>query len=222
MGWLDDLFKWAQGGLGGAVNAGFEGLPDPQGFAPGQAAGTAAPSGFSSINWGEGLKSFGKEVAPGIGAAGAGALIQRMMPGSPGKILSPEARTPEGTSAEALRLKTAGRASQQLESSFTDPYGGLTPEEQARIKKESRSADAARGMLETGGSAVREREALELASRNRQRELYGNVGSLTSGYTPRGVVSVPGEQNPWANILTMALAPAVGKGFGGLINRWWV
>lgn len=214
MDWVSALRNLFGGG--GAGGGGFSSLEDPSGYTT---APTPAPR---TIDWMGGFKDLAKEIAPGLGMAAAGAGLQALMPGTPARVIGVDPRTETGGAAEAARLGAAQRATGQLEGSFTSPYGALTPEEIAAIKKQVRSASAATGKLETGGHAKRETEAIQEANRAKQQQLYGNVAQLTSGFQPRGVVSTPGAANPWANILTQALAPSIGKGFGALINKWWV
>ena len=217
MSWLSDFLQgWGQ--QSNTPSGGFNSIENLDWGSP----GGYYKEPTKGIDWYGGFKDFAKEIAPGVGAAAAGAGIQAFMPGTPSRVMQVDPRTATGTAAENLRLGAAGQAASKLNASFTDPYGALTPEEQARVKKTTRSADAARGMLETGGSAVREREALSAENTARQRELYGNVGNLTQGYAPRSVNVIPGQESPWARILTAALAPSIGKGFGSALQRWWV
>lgn len=217
MGWLDslaDFFRSASGPTGGSGEGGSRGF--------GELENEIRAPAREPIDWGGGFKAFGKELAPGIGAAATGGLLNLMMPGSNAQVIGTDPRTTAGRGAEDLRLQAAQTANTQLQRSFTDPYGALSPEEQERIRKTSRSADAARGALETGGSAYRETTALSDANRQRTQDLYGQVGTLTGGYTPLAVNVVPGIKNPWAEILAGVLAPSVGKGFGAVANKWWI
>jgi len=212
--WLRGLADWAQTpsyGQGGGFSL-LSGSHAPETPLPG-------PQG---IDWGGGFKDFLRDMAPGVGEALAGGAINMMMPGTPSKVMSFDPRTGTGQAAEGLRLGAAQSASSMLQNAFTSPYGALTPEEQYRIRKNTRSADAARGALETGGSGYREGTALETANTNRLRELYGNVGNLTSNYQPMQIQQIQGAENPWARLLTSSLAPAFGKGFGGLAKKFFI
>lgn len=103
-----------------------------------------------------------------------------------------------------------------------DPFAGLSPEEQYQIKRGSRSADAARGMFETGGSAERENQAMRQATDTRRQQNLGNLNAFTSGYQPMNVRGIEGQENPWAKIITgMAGSRGAQQGFGKLIDTWW-
>lgn len=190
-------------------------------FWSGLLAGNAGGSPDTSFDWGGGFKELAKMLIPGLASAGVGLTAQALFPGQGSRIVGTDVRTDTGKAAEGIRLGAAGQAGQQLNDSFTSPYGALTPEEQDRIKRERRSADAARGMLETGGSGSRESTDLLRANEAKRQQLYGNVGTLTGGYQPYGTAPIPGSESPWSRILTMALAPAAEKGFKGLLDKWW-
>ena len=165
-----------------------------------------------------GFKDLSKEILPVLLPAILGGAAQMAFPGEKPKIVGTDIRTGAGREAENIRLGAAG----QMGQSLSDPFSGLTPEEQYQTRRTSRSADAARGMLETGGSAQRENTAMLNAISNRRQQNLGNLGSFTSGYQPMNVKSVEGQENPWAKIITgVTRNPKTQAGFGKLINSWW-
>ena len=223
-----------------------------------EGTGTPDRSWWKDLDWGRGFSSIGRGLgqgtgsvlsetirglAPGLGYLAAASGAQRLFPGTPQKVISPDVRTPEAVKAEGYRNTAAerllGLAEQERGPNLDEKFEGLTPREEQRIKSRVRAADAARGMSETGHSAVREREALEDASLKRElafedvklrkeglrstnrRDLYSSLIGATGGYQPRGLQHIPGEENPWARILTDALAPGMGNTFGKLYNKWW-
>ncbi len=206
--WLSKLFSNSAGG------GGFSDIPTPEGRNPG------APAGGNPFDWGGAFRDIGRELAPGIGQAAVGGLSSLMFPGQGAKVVGTDPRTSVMQGAEDIRLNTARTASNQLQSSFTSPYGALTPAEQERIRRQRRNVDAARGMLDTGGSGSRAMEDLETANTQRQRELYGNINSLTGGYTPLAVSSMAPQESGWAKLLTTALAKPAGSAFQRLFDRW--
>lgn len=182
-------------------------------------------------------------VVPSLAAGGVAAGLQGLFGesrGTPDKsqLLVTDVRTPEMLQAEKSRLAGVSRAEQDLGRAMSNPlYGTLSAEMQAadieEIKRQRRNADAARGMLETGGSAGREMEDIRKYRRDRESErigeiekLRGQVGSLTSGFQSLApsVLSVggtPPQQSPWARIAMGGLVPGVYEGMRTNAQRWW-
>ena len=190
-------------------------------------ASTDAAGGWGSIG-----KEFLKGAAPGIGQAAVGAGAQALFPGQGGKVIGLDARTPEGKQADASRLTIQGKAADELMKGLSDKhYGTLSPEMQAAdlddIRRQRRSTDAARGMLETGGSGRREAQDTRAYMRDRENERnatinqrFGQAYAGTQGFNPQSTFQTPATTNPWAKILTSALAPGVGKGIEKSLERW--
>lgn len=182
-----------------------------------QPGGPAAQSGQSGL--GSVFKGLGREVAPGLAQMGSAALINKMFPSTPGKVIAPDTRTPQGTAAENLRLQNAGASSGALAQARA---GQLDPYMEHEIKRKVRAADAARGMLNTGGSGVREVNAIqEELNRVINRE-GGNVSAMTQGYNNSWPMYRPGQENPWAKLATAALQPGIGAIAKKAYDTWVV
>lgn len=190
--------------------------PDPMGET-GSRNVAYSPQAASNNGWGDTFKSIGHEAAPGLAQLGFGAITNAAFPSKGAKVIGLDPRTAQGAAAENLRLGNASAASDALGRARK---GELDPFMEQQVRKRSRAADAARGMLETGGSGVRENNAVqEEVNRTINREA-GNVSTMTSGYTPQAFTQMPAQENPWAKLFTAALAPAVGKGGQRLYDRW--
>jgi hypothetical protein len=99
------------------------------------------------------------------------------------------------------------------------------------IRKNARSASAASGALETGGHAEREANAVNNAIGNEYDRAYSSGFRDLQAMTPQLQFQMePATKNPWAEILTNAVAPGIQKGLkagtdAGLdaaIKRWFI
>ena len=195
--------------------------------APGGPGAEAAGSAASGAGWGlsdlfgglfGGFKDLAKTIMPIALPALIGGAASMAFPGEKSKIVGTDPRTGAGKQAESIRLGAAG----QMGSALQDPFAGLTAEEQYQIKRGSRSADAARGSFETGGSAERENQAMMAAVSNRRQQNLGNLNAFTGGYQPMNVQPLAGQENPWAKIITgVAGSQPVQQGFSKLLDKWW-
>ena len=196
--WLGGEF--GSGGGGGSSSGSTWGIPD-----------------FMESMWG-GFKGLAKEIMPIALPALVGGAASMAFPGEKPKIVGTDPRTGQGRQAEQIRLHAAG----SMGSALNDPFAGLTSEEQYHIKRGSRSADAARGSFETGGSAERENQAMQAAIANRRQQNLGNLNAFTSGYQPMNVQGVAGQENPWASLITKAVGTRnAQEGFKRLSDKWW-
>jgi len=203
------------GGPGPGMVSTESGGYQPSNMSVGESAPAPASGGGG---YGDAFKSLGS----GAAQLGAYALINKLFPSTPNRVISPDTRTEQGTAAENLRLQNAGSASGALSNARA---GKLDPYMEQQVRRRSRSADAARGMLETGGSAGRETNAVqEELNRVLNREA-GNVSNMTSGYAQRPAMSMPGHENPWAKVITAALMPGIGqagKTGAGALSNWFI
>jgi len=189
------------------------------------------PSAAPSPWWMDAAKGFAGQVGPAAGQAATGMLINKMFPGNPTKARLLDLRQPE-------MQQGATQASQSLSNlqrnpnSFGlpgDPNDVNTPAGQRmyQLRKNSRSASAAAGQLETGGGAQRETDAVNRAIADSynttQKEGFANLASMTPQLQPQSRWNqIGGETNPWAGILTQALAPGVGGGIKAALGDWGV
>mgnify|MGYP001594934991 CR=1 FL=1 len=225
----------AQGG-GSAPSTDFSSLdsrydqPDaPPG--PGGTTGTA-PGAQTENSWGQAGGAFARSLIPAVGQAGTAMLLSRMFPGSPGVGRALDLRTQDMQTGSGMAM----RRLQNLEAnpnSFGlpgDPNDPNTPAGKRlyQIRANQRSASAASGRLETGGHEVREQDAVNQAIANEFNQNYNSgFGNLAAMNPPSQFNYRPPQENPWAKILTTALAPAVGKGIEGAMktpsaNRWFI
>ena len=205
------------GGFATSLAAGGEPGGEGQTFGGG---GASSGWGLSDLFGGMfgGFKDLAKEILPIALPAIIGGATNMLFPGEKPKIVGTDVRTGAGQGAEQIRLNAAGG----LGASLQDPFAGLTGEEQYQIKRTSRAADAARGMLETGGSAERENQQMRLAVAQRRQQNLGNLNAFTSGYQPQNVTPMAGQENPWAKLITgVAGSKQAQQGFGKLIDKWW-
>mgnify|MGYP001607940447 FL=1 len=204
----DSIWKSIAGLFSGGGGMGATAAGDAFGETAQAAGGGSGFGGFGGL-----LGSAAKAVAPAVIPAAIGGFAQLVAPDQPGSAQALDPRTAEGRAAEGHRLSGASA----MASSLRDPNAGMTPEELQDVRRTSRAADAARGAFDTGRSAQRENLAIQSALSNRRQQNIGNLGSLTTGYTPRNVTKFEGQENPWAKILT-----GMGSGFGRMLERkWW-
>ena len=211
MGWLD--------GLGSA----FSNL-----FSSGAGSSGSALVSEPGMDWGSGFMDLGKNVAkeaiPGLVSTGIGLGANALFPGKQQSANLVDTR--QGVTQQGAQM-ALGRAQniQANPASFGlpgDPYDVNTPAGKRRydITKTSRSADAARGGLNTGGSAVRENNALNTAVGNEYNKVWGDsMGTLAGQQGMSGYMS-PAEENPWAKLVGGAVSPAVSKGLSALLADW--
>lgn len=211
----DKLLGLFSGGSGGGFNALDRSVSDFD-FGP---VSSYEPMTRPGIDWGGGFKDFAKEIAPGIGSALVGGAANFLFPGTPARIIGMDPRTSNMSQAETTRLGTASMAQSRLAAALR---GELDPYTEKQVRARSRNADAARGMLETGGSAEREREAIQAALQEEIKSGFGNVDKFTSGYTPLSIAQTPASENPWSKLIGASVAPAAGKAIKAGLQKWWV
>lgn len=167
---------------------------------------------FQGLFQGNGFNALASNIIPaaagGLVAAGANALF----PGTNEKVKGLDVRTGTGQQAEALRLQGAQGAGAGYQKAL---QGQLDPREEYLVRKGSRSADAARGALMTGGSARREQNAVtDRALAN--RAMFGSqLGSLSSGFQNLQQYKQPAQASPWA-----ALGGVFGSGLRRGLEDW--
>lgn|SRR5574341_28977 len=162
-------------------------------------------------------KGFLGELVPAAGAAATGLVIDRMFPGTPGKGVAMDLRQPEmqrgaGMAEERLRNLQLNPNSFGLPG---DPNDINTPAGRRlyQLRKNRRAAEAAGGRLETGGAALRETEDVNTAIANEYNQALNSGFSNLAAMAPQQqFAQIPGKENPFAKILTAAVAPGVGKG----------
>lgn len=178
------------------------------------------------------LKGFAGSLIPAAGQAATGMLIDRMFPGSKPRLL--DTRQPEQQQAGAMGLSTLSNL-QKNPNSFGlpgDPNDVNTPAGKRlyEIKKGVRDADAARGSLNTGGSAQRETDAVNKAIGDSyqaaQNSAFSNLNASSPALHVQSRFDNQGTENPWSKILTNALAPGVGAGLKGAtdtaMKKWFI
>jgi hypothetical protein len=172
---------------------------------------------FSNFFGSEGFKAVAGEVVPALAGGAVSALSTTMFPGTPERQIGMDTRTGTGQGAEGIRYGAAKGAGRQYQAALR---GELDPREEQLLRQRERSASAASGSLETGGHVVRERNAIaDQVGRNR-RDLAGQVGTLTSGYSNLTPYRVGAQASPWAKLLSGAVAPALTKGVSEGWKRW--
>ena len=197
------------------------------GYNPGQVNSAPAESPWYM----QAAQGFLGGVIPAAGAAATGMLIDRMFPGTPGAARAVDMRQPEmqrGAVMAEDRLKNL----QARPTSFGlpgDPEVVNTPAGQRmyQIRKNVRSADAARGALNTGGSALRETEAVNRAVGDEYNQItnqgFQNLGSMSPQLQFQ---QEPARENPFARILTSALAPGIAGGLksgtSAAMKKWFI
>jgi len=170
-------------------------------------------------------------LIPAAGAAATGMLIDKMFPGTPGKMRAVDLRQPEmqrGAVMAEDRLKNI----QARPNSFGlpgDPEDPNTPAGQRmyQLRKNVRSASAAAGGLETGGHIQRESDLINRTIGDQYNQVINSGFSNLQAMSPQLQAQMePGQANPWAKILTSALAPGVHKGFQqgteAAMKKWFV
>lgn len=206
-GWdkLDDPTDW--------------GLNGPGGGTPPQSQGFDWANGFASL--GKGLL---KDFLPGAASTAAGGLINKFMPGRGQTNQLQDTRNPEQQQAaqfgmnrvNSLTANPSGFGLPGDPSDINTPAGRKTWD----IRNSSRSADAARGMSNTGGSAQRETDALNRAIGGEfNTSMNSGLQAAGSGY-PMHVNQTPAQDNPWAKLLGSALDPAIRNSMTSMLQKW--
>lgn len=173
---------------------------------------TAAPatSGTDGWSWGGfgklGMDLLGSTLPNMLGAA-AGYGFNALFPGKTSLV---DTRTPEQRSVSGMNVSRL-QALQQNPGGFGlpgDPNDPSTPAGKKRydIIQGSRSADAARGMFTTGGSAQRETNALNTAIGNEFNTIWNQASQQGAAGGPMRYVE---KANPWAQLATGVAQPAV-------------
>jgi hypothetical protein len=188
-------------------------------------------SGLGKIDWGGIGGGIAQAAIPGLAQLGTGYLASQIFPDTPGKQQLVDPRTTEqiGGQQGQLQAQQQGLARmtslQQNPMSFGlpgDPYDVNTPAGRKRqdIIKGQRSADAARGALNTGGSAARETSALNRAIGDSYNQIWGQSADVAG----RGVggpglqyTTTPGQQNPWGKLVASAAAPVAARSIEELL-----
>jgi hypothetical protein len=100
-----------------------------------------------------------------------------------------------------------------------DPNDVNTPAGRRRydITKTSRSADAARGGLNTGGSAMRENTALNQAIGDAYNQVWGGAANVAQAGPGLTYAQIPGQQNPWGKLVASAATPVASKSIEQLV-----
>lgn len=163
------------------------------------------------------LKSL---IGPAIGA-GIGVAGNALFPGQGPQIIGTDPRSQEMTEAERLRLSSGNIAAKRYHALSTGDYSGIE-DELGRVKAGSRNADAARGAFRTGGSKLREQDAVSRYVAQARAQAGQEAGTFTSGYQPKTISNVPAQPSPWSKIIE-SLGGHVGKVItkktGG--EEWW-
>lgn len=170
-------------------------------------------------------------VVPAAATAATGMLIDRMFPGTAGKMRAVDMRQPEmqrGAVMAENRLKNI----QARPNSFGlpgDPEDPNTPAGQRlyMLRKNYRSAAAAGGSLETGGSQKGEADSINTAIGNEYNNIMNSGFSNLSAMTPQlQGQQEPGQAHPWSKILATALGSGVQKGSEAAMDvankKWFI
>ena len=182
--------------------------------------GGSSSGGGSS--WG-GFSQLGKDilggVLPGLAGMGVGALANKLMPGTPQKLV--DTRTPEQQGLARTGF-SALQTLQQHPNSFGLPGDPEDPNSPAGrklygIRQQSRSADAARGMFTTGGSAQRETNAIQDSANNAFATLAKTYGDQAG---VGGMNLTAAQENPWAKLLTGFGGPALSGATSNILSRY--
>lgn len=191
--------------------------------------GSSGGGGFGGMI-GDIGKSFLGAVAPKLASLGTGFLASKLFPGTPAKTQIVDTR-------QGQQIAGANAALQRLQSiqsnplSFGlpgDPYDVNTPAGRKRqdIISQSRNADAARGALNTGGSAIREQDALNRAIGGEYNNIWSSSQGVLAQQPQQHLIQKPAQENPWAKLLTGAIAPgaAAGADVGtqALLRKWGI
>ncbi len=168
-------------------------------------------------------------LVPAAGAAATGMLIDKMFPGTPGKSRAVDLRQPEMQRGAVMAENRLANL-QKNPNSFGlpgDPEDINTPAGQRMymLRKNYRSAAAAGGRLETGGSQRGEADMINKAVGDEYNTAMNSGFSNLNSMTPQlQFQNEPGKENPWSRILTSALAPGVKTGAQAgmdVINKKW-
>lgn len=180
------------------------------------------------FDWSAGLTAMGKELlrtsVPSLISGGVGMGLNALMGGQPQKSRLVDTRTPEQQQASQFGLSRLSSLSQNP-SGFGlpgDPNDINTPAGRRTwdIRGGVRSADAARGMFSTGGSAQRETDALNRATADSYNQNYNMAIQGAGGGYPMTLQTSPAQENPWAKLLGGAVSPAIQGGIGKLLQQW--
>lgn len=230
---------------GGLSDFGYDTSGTPVEFGGGSGGGGGwwdnFASGLGKIDWGGLGGGLAQAAIPGLASLGTGYLASKIFPDTPGKQQLIDPRTTEQIAGQQgqlqgqqgqLQAQQSGLARmtslQQNPLSFGlpgDPYDPSTPAGQRRydITKSQRSADAARGALTTGGSAVRETSALNRAIGDSYNQIWGQAAGV-AGQGVGGVggpslqyAQVPGVQNPWGKLVASAATPVASRSIEELL-----
>jgi hypothetical protein len=230
--WWDDSMEQSYGGDTQSYETA---LATPEWQMPDDSGGGGMWDNFSAglgkIDWG----GLGQAAIPGLASLGTGYLASKLFPDTPGKQQLIDPRTTEQQTSQQNQLQgqqnqlqTQGMglarmsALEQNPMSFGlpgDPYDVNTPAGKRRydITKSQRSADAARGALDTGGSAVRETTALNRAIGDSYNQVWGQAAGI-AGQGVGGIggpslqyETTPGVQNPWGKLVASAATPVAAK-----------
>ena len=215
---------------------------------PGSVGAADAPpeyvnsGGFSSIGgsgdsgggggWLNILKSLGVDIGkaalPELIKAGVGAGVGALLPGQPARAQLLDTRQPEARTGSSMALARL-QALQNNPMSFGlpgDPNDPSTPAGKRLygLRSSRRSADAGRGMLETGGSATREMNDINSAIAGEYNSAmnsgFGNLAALSPPMVTR---EVPKQDNPWAKLIMAAVGPGIdAAGKSKAANKRWV
>lgn len=149
-----------------------------------------------------------------------------LFPGTPAKTTITDTRQPQTIAGSDLGLArlNALNANPMSFGLPGDPYDINTPAGKKRydIIKQVRSADAARGMLNTGGSGVRETDALNRAIGEAYNTVWKDASGVLAAQPPQQLQQIPAQPNPWAKLLAGALGPAASKTTDYLLGKWGV
>lgn len=190
-------------------------------------------SGLGKIDWGGMGGGLMSAAIPGLASLGTGYLASKIFPDTPGKqqLIDPRTTEQQGSQQNQLQAQGMGLARmsalEQNPMSFGlpgDPYDVNTPAGKRRydITKSTRSADAARGGLNTGGSAVRETTALNRAIGDSYNQIWqGAAGVAGSGVGGPSLqyTTTPGVQNPWGKLVASAATPVAAKSIEQLLSE---
>jgi hypothetical protein len=190
-------------------------------------------SGLGKIDWGGMGSGIASAAIPGLASLGTGFLAQKLFPDTPGKQQLIDTRTTEQQGSQQNQLQAQGMGLQRMSAlqqnpmSFGlpgDPNDVNTPAGKRRydITKTQRSADAARGALDTGGSAARETSALNRAIGDSYNQVWGQAADVAGrGVSGPGLhyATTPGSQNPWGKLVASAATPVAARSMEELFSE---
>ena len=221
--WLSDLFGGGGGG-GGITDPG--GLTEFGGGSIDAGSGGGGlwdsfASGLGKIDWGGLGGQLGKAAIPGLAALGTGAIASQVFPDTPGKQQLVDTRTNQQIGAQGQGLSRM-TALQNNPASFGlpgDPNDVNTPAGRKKydLTKTFRSGEAARGMLNTGGSAQRENAALNQAIGDSYNNIWSGAANVAQAGPGLTYATIPGQQNPWGKLVASAATPVASTSIEQLI-----